>query len=208
MRYLVNYMINISYYNIFKRLIDFTMALVALTILFIPMLVIAAIVKITSKGPVFFKQKRVGINGTIFCIFKFRSMLEDAEDMLKTLRCKNERDGPVFKMKNDPRVTPVGKFIRKYCLDELPQLINILIGDMSFVGPRPALLSEVEEYQPWQKERLKSLPGLTCFWQISKNNMSFDEWIKSDIKYIESQSIFLDICLILKTFPVFIRGHE
>lgn len=154
-------------------------------------------------------QKRVGLNGKVFRFYKFRSMIVNAESLLNELKDKNEKDGPVFKIKNDPRITRIGKFIRRTSIDELPQLFNILKGDMSFVGPRPALPKEVEQYSPYHRQRLLVKPGLTCYWQASseRDDISFDEWMTLDIKYIMNQSFRLDIKLIFKTFKVVFTGQ-
>lgn len=150
-----------------------------------------------------FSQNRVGKNGVIFKMYKFRSMVVNAEELKKKLMEQNERTGPMFKIKNDPRITKVGSFIRKTSIDELPQLVNILKGDMSIVGPRPSLLVEVKQFESWMMERLKVKPGLTCYWQISgRNDIDFIEWMKLDIKYIKERNILIDLILIFKTFFV------
>ncbi len=178
------------------------LALLALIILFIPLLIIALVIVIDSPGasPIFV-QKRVGKNGRVFNFYKFRSMVPNAESMLKNLLDKNEMTGPVFKMKEDPRITRIGKFIRSCSIDELPQLINIIKGDMSFVGPRPAIVREVEQYTDREKQRLCIIPGLTCYWQIQpkRNDLSFEEWLDLDLKYIRERNFFLDIKIIFKT---------
>ena len=156
-----------------------------------------------SKGPIFFKQDRVGKDERIFSMYKFRSMVVNAEELKKSLEKENEMSGPMFKIKKDPRITRVGRFIRKTSIDELPQLINVLKGDMSLVGPRPSLPKEVEAFEPWMKERLTVLPGLTCIWQVSgRNNIPFKEWMELDIKYVRERSYLLDLKLIFKTFFV------
>jgi lipopolysaccharide/colanic/teichoic acid biosynthesis glycosyltransferase len=155
---------------------------------------VAAGIKLTSSGPVLFRQKRVGLHGSTFNLFKFRSMVQDAEARRQALLAKNEQSGPVFKMKNDPRITRVGRFIRKFSIDELPQLINILRGDMSIVGPRPALPAEVAVYSMWQRRRLSVRPGLTCFWQVGgRNSIGFEEWMRLDLRYIDTWSLRLDL---------------
>ena len=193
--------------NSIKRLLDILIALSTL-IFFSPFFVIVALlIKITSKGPIFYTQTRVGRGGSEFEMIKFRSMVVNASDMKIDLSHANEMDGPVFKMKNDPRITSIGRFIRKHSIDELPQIINILKGEMSVVGPRPPLPKEVVEYQDWQKQRLAVTPGLTCIWQVSgRNNLSFEEWMNMDIEYIENWSLLLDIKLIFKTFAVVFSG--
>ena len=186
-------------YEIFKRCFDIVLAVLALTILFAPLLIIALVIVIDSPGasPIFV-QKRVGKNGRVFNFYKFRSMVPNAESMLKNLLDKNEMTGPVFKMKEDPRITRIGKFIRSCSIDELPQLINIIKGDMSFVGPRPAIVREVEQYTDREKQRLCIIPGLTCYWQIQpkRNDLSFEEWLDLDLKYIRERNFFLDIKII------------
>lgn len=163
-------------------------------------LIIGLAIKLSSPGPVFFKQERCGLNGRKFILYKFRTMVENAEDLKKQLWYENEMDGPVFKIKNDPRITPIGRFLRKTSLDELPQLINILKGEMSFVGPRPPIPSEVEQYALWQRRRLSMKPGLTCIWQISgRNKINFEKWMKLDLEYIDNWSIWLDLKLIFLT---------
>lgn len=190
-------------YLMYKRVLDVILSVLGLLGTSVIMLLVAIAIKLEDpKGPIFFSQNRCGINGKIFKIYKFRSMYVDAEQRLDELLHLNEQSGPVFKMKNDPRITKVGKFIRKTSLDELPQLINVLKGEMSIVGPRPALVSEVEQYTHYQKQRLCVKPGLTCIWQVSgRNNVGFDEWVEMDIEYINKQSIGLDLKLIALTIP-------
>lgn len=190
-----------------KRFFDITLSLIAL-ILLSPLFLIAAIaIRLDSKGPVFYSQPRAGLHGNPFTMFKFRSMCSDADDRLKDLEKYNEKDGPVFKMSDDPRVTRVGRFLRKKSIDELPQLINILKGDMSIVGPRPPLLNEVEQYTPYQMQRLNVKQGLTCYWQISgRSDLSFDEWVSLDMKYINECSLWTDLKIILKTVPAVLFG--
>lgn len=192
-----------SFYEIIKRLIDIIcsfMGLLAFSPLFI---IIAIIIKFTSKGPVFFSQKRVGKYGREFDMYKFRSMVVNAEELKEKLSAQNEMSGPMFKMKDDPRVTKVGKFIRKTSLDELPQLWNVLKGDMSLVGPRPSLPKEVAQFEDWMHKRLEVKPGLTCYWQVSgRNNIDFEDWMKLDIRYVEERNLFVDIKLIFKTIFV------
>lgn len=188
-------------YLFFKRLIDIVGSSVGI-LLFFPVLIILTIaIKLEDGGPVFFKQKRVGHNGKIFEIYKFRSMTTDAEKIKATLMDQNEVEGAMFKMKNDPRVTHVGKFIRRHSLDELPQFFNVFMGDMSLVGPRPPLIDEVSKYTEYQKQRLLVKPGLSGLWQVSgRNNLSFSEMVDLDLKYIENRTILLDIKIIMKTF--------
>ncbi|WML36792.1 sugar transferase [Clostridium sp. OS1-26] len=191
-----------SYY-ITKRVVDFLGALFGIIALS-PLIIITAIaVKLDSKGPIFFAQKRVGQNGRIFYMYKFRSMVTNAEELLHKLKDKNEMTGPMFKMKNDPRITRVGKFIRKTSIDELPQLFNVLKGEMSLVGPRPNLSREVEKFTERQKIKLLAKPGLTCYWQVmGRNDIDFEEWMELDVKYVKERNIWIDIALILKTVRV------
>ena len=190
-------------YEISKRAIDIIGAGSGLLLLSPVIAIVACAVKFTSKGPVFFSQKRVGKNGELFDMYKFRSMVVNAEELKEKLAHQNEMTGPMFKMKDDPRVTKVGKFIRKTSLDELPQLWNVLKGDMSLVGPRPSLPKEVAQFEKWMYKRLSVKPGLTCFWQVSgRNNIDFEDWMKLDIKYVDERNIWIDIKLIFKTVLV------
>jgi exopolysaccharide biosynthesis polyprenyl glycosylphosphotransferase len=169
---------------------------------------IAVVLKLTSKGPVFFRQERVGMNGRRFTFFKFRSMVVDADRRKDELKHLNEMDGPVFKIKNDPRVTRVGRFLRKFSLDELPQMWNVLKGDMSLVGPRPPVPSEVEKYEFWARRRLSIRPGLTCLWQISgRNSINFQQWMELDLQYIDNWTLGLDFKILLKTVPAVLGGR-
>lgn len=185
-----------------RRVQDVFFSLLALLVLWPVMLLIALAIWIDSPGasPVFV-QDRVGRDEKIFKLYKFRTMVPHAEDKLNEFISQNEMDGPVFKIKDDPRITRVGKFLRKTGLDELPQLINILRGEMSIVGPRPPLPREVAQYTPYQKQRLYVTPGLTCYWQVqpNRNEMSFDEWIELDLKYINDRNFWLDWKLIFQT---------
>lgn len=190
-------------YNASKRLIDILLSLVGLVIVSPIMLIVAILIKLESSGPIIFSQKRVGLNGKEFNMLKFRSMVQNAEELKEKLQKQNEMSGPMFKMKEDPRVTKVGRFIRKTSIDELPQLINVLKGEMSLVGPRPSLPKEVAKFEPWMLERLNVKPGLTCYWQVSgRNNIDFEDWMKLDIKYVKDRNLVLDIKLIFKTFFV------
>lgn len=190
-------------YKFIKRTIDIIGSLFGLIILSPILLIVMAAIKIESRGPVVFAQERVGYKGKRFKMYKFRSMVENAEELKEKLKDQNEMNGPMFKMKNDPRVTRVGRIIRKTSIDEIPQFVNVLKGDMSLVGPRPSLVKEVEEFDDWMLRRLDVKPGLTCYWQVSgRNDIDFEEWMKLDIKYIEEQSILVDIKLILKTVLV------
>jgi exopolysaccharide biosynthesis polyprenyl glycosylphosphotransferase len=191
-----------------KRLFDIISSAAALVLLSPMLLTVALIIKLTSRGPVFFKQKRVGLHGKTFDMLKFRSMVINAEELKAKLEALNEQSGPVFKMKDDPRITSIGRFIRKYSIDELPQLLNVLRGEMSVVGPRPPLSKEVEKYAAWQRRRLSVRPGLTCIWQVSgRNQISFEEWMYLDMQYIDNWSLLTDLGLILKTVPVVITGN-
>ena len=170
-------------YEFLKRLMDIICSMSALIVLAPILIVVAILIKIESKGPVIFSQERVGINNKKFKMYKFRSMVVNAEDMKGKLEKQNERKGPMFKIKNDPRVTTIGRFIRKTSIDELPQLINILKGEMSIVGPRPSLPKEVIQFEPWMLERLKVKPGLTCYWQVQgRDHIEFEDWMRLDIK--------------------------
>lgn len=192
-----------SLYEVIKRLIDAVCSFLGVLVLSPLFIIIAIIIKTTSKGPVFFSQKRVGKNGKEFDMYKFRSMVVNAEELKEKLASQNEMSGPMFKMKDDPRVTKVGKFIRKTSLDELPQLWNVLKGDMSLVGPRPSLPKEVAQFEEWMYRRLEVKPGLTCYWQVSgRNNIDFEDWMKLDCKYVDERNIWIDIKLIFKTVGV------
>ena len=158
------------------------------------------LIKLESKGRIFFSQTRVGLHGKEFKIYKFRSMVDGAEALRKSIEHKNEMSGPMFKVRGDPRITKIGRFIRKTSIDELPQLINVLKGEMSLVGPRPSLPSEVEKFEAWMLKRLEVKPGLTCYWQVSgRNNICFEDWMKLDIDYVNNRNMQLDIKLIFKT---------
>jgi exopolysaccharide biosynthesis polyprenyl glycosylphosphotransferase len=192
----------------FKRLFDIVSSGVALWVLAPMLLVVAVLVKLTSRGPLLFRQTRVGLHGRPFKMLKFRTMVENAEELKAKLAAQNEMDGPVFKMKKDPRITSIGRILRKFSIDELPQLINVLRGDMSVVGPRPPVPNEVAKYEPWQRRRLSVRPGLTCIWQVSgRNEISFEQWMYMDLQYIDTWSFTKDIGLILKTFPVVLTGR-
>jgi exopolysaccharide biosynthesis polyprenyl glycosylphosphotransferase len=191
-----------------KQMLDIAIASLALVVLS-PLLILTAIaVKLDSEGPVFFRQERVGLHGRTIHMLKFRSMVQNADELKASLLKHNERSGPVFKMHYDPRVTLVGRFIRKYSIDELPQIVNVLRGDMSLVGPRPALPSEVACYEAWQRRRLSVRPGLTCVWQVSgRNQVSFATWMLLDMRYIDHWSLWQDVRLILQTVPVVVLGR-
>lgn len=191
-----------------KRLMDLAVSALMLVVLSPLLVAVALIVKFTSPGPVLFVQERIGMNRRKFKLYKFRSMVADAEQRKQELAAQNEMDGPAFKIKNDPRVTPIGRFIRKTSIDELPQLLNVFCGHMSLVGPRPPLPSEVDQYEWLYRKRLSIKPGLTCLWQISgRNNISFKQWMQMDREYIENWSIWLDLEILAKTVPVVILGR-
>lgn len=191
-------------YSITKRLIDIVGSLCGIILLSPLFLIVAILIKLEDpKGKVFFAQERNGRYPKTFKMYKFRSMVHNAEDLLKDLMDRNEQTGPVFKINDDPRITKVGKFIRKTSIDELPQLFNVLKGDMSLVGPRPPIPHEVDQYNSYQMQRLAVKPGLTCIWQVSgRNNIGFDEWVEMDIEYIKTRNLWLDIKLIFKTVGV------
>lgn len=193
-----------------KRAFDIFASLMAIIVLFVPLAIVALLIYIDDPhGSPIFTQDRVGRNGKVFKFYKFRSMVVNAEALLDDLQDKNEKTGPVFKMQDDPRITRIGKFIRKTSIDELPQLLNILKGDMSIVGPRPALPREVEQYDEYAKLRLLITPGLTCYWQVQNNRdaVTFDEWMDMDIQYIKDRTFFTDIKLILLTVKVAVTGQ-
>ncbi len=193
-----------------KRFVDILLSFCLLILLFVPMSIVALIIVIDSPGasPIYVQQ-RVGKDGKRFQLYKFRSMVANAESQLDNLLDKNEMQGPAFKIKNDPRITRFGRFIRKCCVDELPQLVNILKGEMSFVGPRPPLPREVEQYTEYQKQRLAVIPGLTCYWQVktNRNDCSFDEWLELDLKYIKERNLMVDTVIFFKTFKA-VLGME
>ena len=192
-------------YIALKRVTDFMVALFLLA-LFLPIIpIVTILIKLDSHGPILFKQKRIGKNGKEFNFYKFRSMVTGAETVIGALRPLSGVDGPVFKIKDDPRITHVGRFLRRSSLDELPQLINVLRGDMSIVGPRPNLPSEVSQYLPWQKRRLDVTPGITCFWQIAgRSHIGFQEWMRLDLEYVRKRSYITDLKIMLKTVPAVI----
>ncbi len=196
-------------YLTLKRLMDIIGSSLGLLLASPIMLIVAILIKLEDpKGPILFSQVRNREYPKTFKMYKFRSMYVDAEERLQDLMHLNEQSGPAFKIKDDPRITKIGKFIRKTSLDELPQLFNVLKGDMSLVGPRPAIPREVEQYTTYQKQRLFVKPGLTCIWQVSgRNNIEFDQWVELDIEYIKTRSLWLDIKLILLTIPALL-GDE
>ena len=191
-----------------RRILDVALAAFLLVVTLPVSLITALLIKLTSPGPAVFKQERCGLNGRLFLMYKFRSMVGNAEQMRFELDALNEMDGPVFKSSRDPRITLIGKIIRRFSIDEVPQLYNVLRGDMSLVGPRPPLPQEVARYERWQRRRLSMKPGITCLWQISgRNGVSFDDWMKLDLTYIDNWSLLLDLKILLKTVPVVLLGR-
>jgi lipopolysaccharide/colanic/teichoic acid biosynthesis glycosyltransferase len=192
----------------FKRVVDVGTTLLAMALLSPVFLLVALAVWVTSRGPVFYVSDRVGRHGDGFKVLKFRSMYVDAEYRKAELEELNEMSGPVFKMKSDPRVTPVGRIIRKLSLDELPQLLHVLTGEMSLVGPRPAIPAEVETYDDQERQRLLVKPGITCIWQVSgRNDVDFDTWMRMDLDYIQNWTPWLDVSLLFRTVPAVVFGR-
>jgi len=192
---------------ILKRIMDICVASIAAVVTLPVTLVSAILIRLTSPGPVFFKQERCGLNRRPFTMYKLRSMVDNAEQARFELEVLNEMDGPVFKSSKDPRITVLGRYLRRFSIDEFPQLYNVLRGDMSLVGPRPPLPQEVARYERWQRRRLSMKPGLTCLWQISgRNQVSFKDWMKLDLSYIDNWSLLLDLKILLKTIPVVLFG--
>lgn len=191
-----------------KRLFDVFISGLLLIVLAPLFILLAILIKVTSTGAVFFKQERCSLNGRRFTLYKFRTMVAGAESQFKEVLALNEMTGPVFKITNDPRITGIGKFLRKFSIDELPQLYNVFKGDMSLVGPRPPIPAEVEQYDSWQRRRLSMRPGLTCLWQVNGRNRitNFNTWAKLDLEYIDNWSLWLDIKLLFKTFPAVLFG--
>jgi exopolysaccharide biosynthesis polyprenyl glycosylphosphotransferase len=197
-----------SWPMLFKLALDFFGSLALLVVASPVMVLVALLVKFTSPGPVFFRQQRSGLNGAPFTIFKFRTMTSNAEQLKHELASMNEMSGPVFKVTNDPRVTPVGKWLRKWSLDELPQLFNVVRGEMSLVGPRPLPVDEVKRFNDLaHRRRLSVKPGLTCLWQVKGRNKisDFKEWVRLDLEYIDNWSIWLDLKILLQTLPAVLR---
>ncbi len=194
--------------RVLKRILDFTLALTLLVIYSPLFAVVAILIKLTSRGPVFFVQERIGLNKRKFRLLKFRTMVVDAEKRMAELEHLNEASGPVFKIKNDPRVTRLGRLLRRTSIDEFPQLINVFRGDMSMVGPRPLPVRDVNGFnQEWQRRRFSVIPGITCLWQINgRNNVDFDRWMQLDLYYIDHWSLWLDLKILLKTVPAVIKG--
>ena len=190
-----------------KRVLDVILSAIGLVVLFPLLLGLAIAIRATSPGPVFFVQRRSTLRGRTFNMYKFRTMISNAEQVRDALEHRNDVTGPVFKMKDDPRITPLGRWLRRYSLDELPQLWNVLKGDMSLVGPRPPLPAEVEKYENWQRRRLSMRAGCTSLWQISgRNDLPFEEWMRLDLKYIDTWSLGLDFKIMFQTIGVILRG--
>jgi exopolysaccharide biosynthesis polyprenyl glycosylphosphotransferase len=185
-----------------KRFLDMVVSAAALTVLLPFLPVVALAIRLSSPGPIFYRSIRLGKNGRPFIFYKFRSMVADAHENRTCLLAMNEVDGPVFKISNDPRVTRIGRLLRRTSVDELPQLVNVLRGDMTLVGPRPPIPEEVEKYEPWQRRRLDVKPGITCLWQISgRSKLGFNEWMRLDLQYIQHRSFRLDMKILLRTIP-------
>jgi exopolysaccharide biosynthesis polyprenyl glycosylphosphotransferase len=198
-----------SWQSLLKQMIDFLMALAAVVALAIPFLVIGLLIKLSSPGPILFRQRRCGLNGQPFTILKFRTMETDAEQRQAELAAMNEMTGPVFKIKNDPRITPIGRFLRKFSIDEFPQFFNVLRGEMSLVGPRPLPVDEVKRFDDLaHRRRLSVKPGLTCLWQISGRNQvsNFRDWVRLDLEYIDNWSLWLDLKILWRTIPIVLAG--
>jgi exopolysaccharide biosynthesis polyprenyl glycosylphosphotransferase len=191
-----------------KRIIDFAVSLTLIVLLSPLFLTVAILIKLTSAGPVFFVQKRLGLNKRRFSIYKFRTMVADAEKKIHELEDLNEVSGPVFKIRNDPRITPVGRVLRKTSIDELPQLFNVLKGEMSLVGPRPLPVRDYEGFdQDWQRRRFSVVPGITCLWQVNgRSSVSFEQWMELDMQYIDQWSLWLDLKILVRTIPAVLRG--
>lgn len=196
-----------DYLLFLKRLFDITIA-GAMTLVFAPLsLPVIIAIRLSSKGPILFSQERCGLNGRPFCLYKFRSMYQDAEQRRAEIAGLNEMDGPVFKCANDPRITPVGKYLRKFSIDEWPQIFNVLRGDMSLVGPRPPLPDEVRQYKRWQRRRLRMKPGLTCLWVLEgRNRLDFTRWMQLDMRYIDDWSLGLDCRILLQSIRHVLSG--
>jgi len=194
-------------YIIYKKSLDIALSFLILVVLFPLLAIVAILIRLDSKGPIIFGQKRTGKDGKEFTLYKFRSMIHGAEELKESLRYLDETTGPVFKIRHDPRITKVGRFLRRSSVDELPQLFNVLKGDMSLVGPRPLPTGEAEQYTPYQRRRLSVKPGITCLWQISgRSEISFYEWIELDIYYIEHRSFLFDLKILIRTIPVVVTG--
>ena len=195
-------------YKVVKKIMDILCGSI-LFILFFPVyIIISIIIKLSSEGPILYEWNVIGKNGVPFTSWKFRTMIDNADEIKDSLRQKNEMDGPVFKIRDDPRITNIGRFLRKYSIDELPQLISVLKGDMSLVGPRPTFQDEWERYEDWQKRKLSVIPGMTCLWQVNGRNdiNNFDEWVKMDLEYIDNWNLWLDFEILIKTIPAILKG--
>jgi exopolysaccharide biosynthesis polyprenyl glycosylphosphotransferase len=189
-------------YSVLKRLVDLAVGCFILVLILPAIPAIAVMIKLDSPGPVFFRQQRVGRFGRPFTFYKFRSMHRGAESLRRDIEQLNEQRGPVFKMRSDPRVTSVGNFLRRSSLDEIPQILNVLKGDMSLVGPRPHMPDEVAAYEPWHRSRLRVKPGITCLWQVSgRSEITFDQWMRLDLEYIERRSTLTDLRILFRTVP-------
>jgi lipopolysaccharide/colanic/teichoic acid biosynthesis glycosyltransferase len=194
-------------YEASKRGMDILFSLVALLLLFPVFALISAIIVLTDRGPIIYRQKRVGRGGKLFTFYKFRSMVTNADELKAKLLHQNEASGPIFKMKNDPRITPIGRLLRKTSLDELPQFWSVLRGDMSLVGPRPHLQSEIDAYENYPMERLSVIPGLICFREIcGRSGLTFERWLELDLEYIETRSLKTDLTILLKAVPAILLG--
>ena len=191
-----------------KRIVDVTLSVVLLVVVAPVLVVVALMIRLTSRGPILFRQERIGRNKRRFFIYKFRTMVPNAEKLLPALEVLNEAGGPVFKIRNDPRTTPLGRLLRRASLDELPQLFNVLRGDMSLVGPRPLPVRDYEGFdQDWQRRRFSVRPGITCLWQVNgRSNIGFDHWMKLDLQYLDEWSIWLDVKILAQTIPAVLRG--
>lgn len=190
-----------------KRIIEFVLSGLGILLLLPLMMVVSVIIKITSQGPILFRHERLGLSGRRFVLYKFRTMYVGAENELSNVNVNCEMDNPEFRKKKMQHITPVGQFLRKFSIDELPQLFNVFLGHMSLVGPRPCCYEEVKQYKPWQRRRLSMRPGITCLWQVKgRNKIPFEEWMKLDLEYIDNWSLWLDFKILLKTIPVAIFG--
>ena len=185
-----------------KRLFDLAVGLLVFVFVIPIVPLIALMIKLDSPGPVFYRQDRIGRGGRPFRFYKFRSMYRESDRHRAELESRNEQQGPIFKIKADPRITPVGQFLRRSSVDEIPQIINVLRGEMSIVGPRPPLPVEVARYQPWHRRRLDVKPGITCLWQIAgRSQIGFDEWMRLDMEYLRTRSLRTDLAIFVKTLP-------
>jgi exopolysaccharide biosynthesis polyprenyl glycosylphosphotransferase len=193
---------------ILKRILDILCSALLLILLFPLFAIVAALIKITSPGPVFFRQERVGRNKRRFLIYKFRTMVTNAEQMMSQLEKLNEVSGPVFKIKDDPRITAIGKWLRRTSVDELPQFFNVLKGDMSLVGPRPLPMRDYQGFnEDWQRRRFSVRPGITCLWQVQgRSSIAFEQWMELDIQYLDEWSLWLDLKILARTIPAVVRG--